>query len=77
LPVFFAALPFGRQVGVVRDFAGRLFDFAFHFMNRTLNLIGRTRVLCFLPVIEQHCSADLHVEVSFPDPEARSSLQFQ
>ena len=39
---------FGPQVRIVRDSAGRLFDFAFHFMNTAFNLILRTGVHCFL-----------------------------
>src|SRR5450759_2071836 len=41
--VFFG-VAFGLQVWIIRNFTGRLFDFAFHFMNSAFNLILRTRV---------------------------------
>src|ERR1022692_2499443 len=46
-PVF--GFAFSLQVGIVRDFARLLFDFAFHFMKLAFNLIFRTRFHLFSP----------------------------
>jgi hypothetical protein len=37
------------QVGIIRDFAHRLFDFAFYFMKSAFNFIRQTRAHWFSP----------------------------
>src|ERR1022692_2857384 len=46
-PVF--GFAFSLQVGIVRDLACLLFNFAFHFMKLAFNLILRTRAHRFSP----------------------------
>jgi hypothetical protein len=43
---------FNLQVGIIRDFAGRLFDSAFRFVNSAFDLSRRTGVHLFSPCVE-------------------------
>jgi len=49
---FFSTLPSACKLGLFVDFAGRLFDLAFHFVNGALDLILSYWVICFLLVVE-------------------------